>query len=223
MDTRLDGKGNSALYHQVLSRSLQTLPHNLNALESVCRHAASKASGNSMANAMQQQFRDDFFQSFLAERKATTCRHRRAEISKTIRKELRRRLRRQRAQRIESVLNEFASLNCLQIFLRMPVQSKSAECESSKPNAEEFADFLGDIFASETDFNSDELSALLEETSANGLQNVKPFTNLELQIVLKEMRRNKCAATSEYFIHAAPRQGPPAPRSQGVINTSGFV
>ena len=24
-------------------------------------------------------------------------------------------------------------------------------------------------------------------------------------------------------IHAAPRQGPPAPRSQGVINASGFV
>ena len=27
----------------------------------------------------------------------------------------------------------------------------------------------------------------------------------------------------EIYIHAAPRQGPPAPRSQGVINASGFV
>ena len=63
--------------------------------------------------------------------------------------------------------------------------------ESAKPNAEEFAHFLGDIFASEVGFNSDELRALLEETSANGLSDIKPFTNVELQVVLKEMRRNK--------------------------------
>ena len=31
----------------------------------------------------------------------------------------------------------------------MPVQSKNPHGESSKPNAEEFARFLGDIFASE--------------------------------------------------------------------------
>ena len=98
-----------------------------------------------------QLFRDDYFQSLLAERRATTCRHRRAEISKTIRKELRRRLRRQRAQRIEFVLGEFASLNRLQVFTRMPVQSKNLHGESSKPNAKEFAHFLGNIFASEVE------------------------------------------------------------------------
>ena len=74
-----------------------------------------------------------------------------------------------------------------------------------QPNAEEFAHFLGDIFASEVGFNSDELRALLEETSANGLSDTKPFTNVELQVVLKEMRRNKCADTSglvaECFIY----------------------
>ena len=36
-----------------------------------------------------------------------------------------RKLRRQRAQRIESVLEEFASLNPLQTFVRMPVQLKN--------------------------------------------------------------------------------------------------
>ena len=87
----------------------------------------------------------------------------------------------------------------------MPVQSKNLHGESSKPNAEEFAHFLGDIFASEVGFNSDELKALLEETSANGLSDIKPFTDVELQVVLKEMRRNKCADTSglvdECFIY----------------------
>ena len=87
----------------------------------------------------------------------------------------------------------------------MPVQSKNVHGESSKPNAEEFAHFLGDIFASEVGFNSDELKALLEETSANGLSDIKPFTDVELQVVLKEMRRNKCADTSglvaECFIY----------------------
>ena len=68
----------------------------------------------------------------------------------------------------------------------MPVQSKNLHGESSKPNAEEFAHFLGDIFASEVGFNSDELRALLEETSANGLSDIKPFTNVELQVVLKK-------------------------------------
>ena len=183
---KLDETGKPTLYHQLLSRSLQTPPDNLNALESVCKHAASKTSGKPKANAMQQLFRDDYFQSLLAGRRATTCRHRRAEISKTIWKELRRRLRRQRAQRIESVLEEFASLNPLQTFTRMPVQSQNPR-ESSKPNAEELAHFLGDIFASEVGFNSDELRALLEEPSANGLSDIKPFTNVELQVVLKEM------------------------------------
>ena len=70
------------------------------------------------------------------------------------------------------------------------------QSETPKPNAEEFAHFFGDIFASDTGLNSDELRALLEETSANGLPDVEPFTILELQVVLKEMRRNKCADTS---------------------------
>ena len=87
----------------------------------------------------------------------------------------------------------------------MPVQSKSPNCETPKPNAIGFAHFLGDIFASDTGFNSDELRALLEETSANGLPDVEPFTILELQVVLKEMKWNKCADTSglvaECFIY----------------------
>ena len=57
----------------------------------------------------------------------------------------------------------------------MPVHSKSRNCETPKPNAEEFAHFLGDIFASDTGFSSAELKVLLEETSANGLPDVEPF------------------------------------------------
>ena len=87
----------------------------------------------------------------------------------------------------------------------MPVHSKSRNCETPKPNAEEFAHFLGDIFASDTGFSSGELKVLLEETSANGLPDVEPFTIFELQLVLKEMRGNKCADTSglvaECFIY----------------------
>ena len=49
-------------------------------------------------------------------------------------------------------------------------------CQTPKPNAEEFAHFLGDIFASDTGFNSDELKTLLEQTSANGLPGVEPVT-----------------------------------------------
>ena len=105
----LDGTGEPTSYHQILSRSLQTPPEDLNSLESVCKYAVSKTSRTCTANTLQQQFQDDYIQSLLAERKATACRHRRAEISKTIRKEIRRKLRRQRAQRIESVLEEFAS------------------------------------------------------------------------------------------------------------------
>ena len=87
----------------------------------------------------------------------------------------------------------------------MPVHSKSRNCETPKPNAEEFAYFLGDIFASDTGFSSGELKVLLEETSANGVPDVEPFTIFELQLVLKEMRGNKCADTSglvaECFIY----------------------
>ena len=127
----LDGTGEPTSIHRILSRSLQTPPADLNSLESVCKYAASKTSRKCTANTLQQQFQDDYFRSLLAERRATACRHRRAEISKTIRKEIRRKLRRQRAQRIESVLEEFASLNRLQTFVRMPVQPKSPNCETS--------------------------------------------------------------------------------------------
>ena len=205
LDARAGWKRIPTSHHQILSRSLQTPPENLNSLESACKYVVSKTSRTCTVNTLQQQFHDDYFQSLLAERRATACRHRRAEISKTSRKEIRRKLRRQRAQRIESVLEEIASLNRLQTFVRMPVQSKSPDCETPKSNAAEFAHFLGYIFASDTGFNSDELRALLEETSANGLPDVEPFTILELQIVVKEMRRNKCADTSglvaECFIY----------------------
>ena len=109
---KLDETGKPTLYHQLLSRSLQMPPDNLNALSGDCKHAASKTSGTPKANTMQQMFRDDYFQSLFAERRATTWRHRRAD-------------------------------------------------------------------------NSDELRALLEETSANGLSDIKPFTNVELQVVFE--------------------------------------
>ena len=82
----LDGTGEPTSYHQILSRSLQTPPEDLNSLESACKYAVSKTSRTCTANTLQQQFHDDYFQSLLAERRATACRHRRAEISKTIRK-----------------------------------------------------------------------------------------------------------------------------------------
>ena len=43
--------------------------------------------------------------------------------------------------------------------------------------------------------------------------------SMKFQSVLVE----SCLAFNCIIIHAAPRQGPPAPRSQGVINASGFV
>ena len=73
----------------------------------------------------------------------------------------------------------------------MPVQSKGPNCETPKPNAEKFADFLGDIFASDTGFSSDELKTLLEETSANGLPDVEPFTIFELQSSLEGNEREQ--------------------------------
>jgi len=65
----------------------------------------------------------------------------------------------------------------------MPVQSKSPNCESPKRNAEKIVHFLGDIFASDTGLNSDELTALLEQTSADGLPETYPVTILESQVV----------------------------------------
>ena len=80
----LDGTGKPTSYHQILTCALQTPPADLNSLESVCRYGVLRTSRKCTANTLQQQFHDDYFQSLLAERRATTCGHRRPEVSKTI-------------------------------------------------------------------------------------------------------------------------------------------
>ena len=74
----------------------------------------------------------------------------------------------------------------------------------TKPLPDDFASYLGNIFASDLSFNSPTLVRLLEEVSANGFSNLPLFNSYELKQFLKEMRKNRCADTNrvlaEYVI-----------------------
>ena len=151
-------------------------------------------------------FQDSDFQSLLEQRKLVKSPRPRAELSKKIRKQLRRKLREQRASRIQHVLEEFSALDRLHACHSLPVRyirylvSKS----DGRPLPEDFARYLGNIFSSDTGFGSPNVKKLLEETAANGFGDVHPFTVHELKQVLKQMRKNRCADSidvlAEYFI-----------------------
>ena len=61
------------------------------------------------------------------------------------------------------------------------------------PGPHEFANFLENVFASEIGFESRDLKSLVREMETTGFGDVEPFTMVDLQNALKNLRRNKCA------------------------------
>ena len=148
---------------------------------------------------------NDVFDALLAERRRTGSKSQRAQISKSIRKHLRRALREQRNGRIKHVLDEFKDLDRLTHHARAPVYPCPPRKDENCPGPDEFANFLENIFASEMGFESPSLKSLVRETNTTGFRGIERFTMVELQDALKHLRRNKCADSNgivaECFVH----------------------
>ena len=75
------------------------------------------------------------------------------------------------------------------------------------PGPDEFANFLENIFASETRFESPNLKSLVRDMKTTGFRDIERFAMVELQDALKHLRRNKCADSNgivaECFAHGS--------------------
>ena len=88
---------------------------------------------------------DDVFHALLAERRRTGSKSQRAQISKSIRKHLRRAIREQRNGRIKHVLDEFKDLDRLTHHDRAPVYPCPTRKNENCPGPDEFANFLENL------------------------------------------------------------------------------
>ena len=90
----------------------------------------------------------------------------------------------------------------------MPTHPCSTKKDEEYPGPDEFANFLENVFASETGFGSPYyLKSLVREMETTGFWDVEPFTMVELKNVLKHLRRNKCADSNgivaECFVYGS--------------------
>ena len=136
---------------------------------------------------------DAVFHALLAERRGTTSELRRATLSKSIRKHLRRALREQRNGRIEHALDEFKDLDCLIHHARAPVHPCFTKKDEKCPGPDEFATFWKICLHPKLVLNCLVSRNLAQEIEATCFRDIKRFTMLELQDALKHFRRNKRA------------------------------
>ena len=105
----------------MLNAELGHEPKTLLELEAMCCRASAKTNKTATKRYGHEVVYDDVFHALLAERRKTGSKSQRAQISKSIRKHLRRALREQRNGRIKHVLDEFKDLDRLTHHARAPV------------------------------------------------------------------------------------------------------
>lgn len=119
----LDDSGIPTQYHDMLNKSLRSCRDStLRGLENICKDVVRQLSDNDRLVHAWDGFQDSDFQSLLEQRKLVKSPRPRAELSKKIRKQLRRKLREQRASRIQHVLEEFSALDRLHACHSLPVR-----------------------------------------------------------------------------------------------------
>ena len=203
----LDACGCPTSYHEMLHAELGHEPKTLLELESMCCRASAKTNKTATKRCGQEVVYDDVFHALLFERRRMRSKSQRAQISKSIRKHLRRALREQRNGRIKHVLDEFKDLDRIAHHARAPVYPCPTRKDEKCPGPDEFANFLENIFASEMGFESPTLKSLVREMKTTGFRDIERFTMVELQDALKHLRRNKCADSNgivaECFVHGS--------------------
>ena len=146
---------------------------------------------------------DQGFQQLLQQRRGNQCRHQRMELSKQIRKHIKKRLRERRNLRTERVLTEFVQLNRLdEVHHDLVKQSKQCVAEE-QPTPHKFAEYLQGIFAVEIPTSN--WQPRIRNSGENA--NVPFFSMGELDYVLCKMRNGRCADTdglmAEMFKYAS--------------------
>ena len=89
-------------------------------------------------------------------------------------------------------MDNFSALDRLHVCQTCPGRCHAYKL-GGKPLAEECANYLENVLASDTGFNSPKLVSLLEETAANCFGNTFPFTNGESKQFSRGMGKNRCA------------------------------
>ena len=110
-------------------------------LEAMCCRASANTNKTATKRYGQEVVYDDAFHALLAERRRMGSKSQRAQISKSIRKHLRRALREQRNGRIKHVLDEFKVLDRLTHHVRAPVYPCPTMKDEKCPGADDTCRF----------------------------------------------------------------------------------
>ena len=186
--------GDESVYHSRLDHAVQeSPPHSLSDLEHVVREVANEC-GSGPKRARNDKFWGDAeFQSLLEQRRGCSDPEVRKVLSKQIRKQARKEIRRCRNDRAEQILKEFKDLDQLDRLRFLPARNKQ-QASSADASPQQFADFLSDIFASDWvhDAGVNSMTEYLQRCQQRGLEGVPEFLMDELKYALRKMCCRKC-------------------------------
>ena len=184
----LDPQGVPHTYHAILQEELGVKkPTTLNGLEDVLQQSVHRINTTSKLPKPKPVWQDAVLQDLLQRRRAAHDRSERANLSKLIRKHLRRNMRRRNA-RVSQILAEFQDLGRLDSAHNAPI--RRVAMANPGPTPEMFRGFLGNIFMSDTGHDTATLAGL---DDANCLDLVPPFTLQELGTVLRDLHYGRAA------------------------------
>ena len=167
-------------YHAILQEELGVKkPTTLYGLEDVLQQSVRRINTTSKLPKPKPVWQDAVLQDLLQRRRAAHDRSERANLSKLIRKHLRRNMRRRRNARVSQILAEF------------PFGFGSKCANSSSGNGQPCRGFLGNIFMSDTGHDTATLAGL---DDADCLDLVPPFTlQQERGTVLRDLHYGRAA------------------------------
>ena len=172
----LDPQGVPHTYHAILQEELDVKkPTTPNGLEDVLQQSVRRINTTSKLPKPKPVWQDAVLQDLLQRRRAAHDRSERANLSKLIRKRLRRNMRRRRNARVPKILAEFQDLGRLDSAQNAPIRRVATA--NPGPTPEMFRGFLGNIFMSDTGHDTATLAGL---DDADCLDLVPPFTLQEL-------------------------------------------
>ena len=176
-------------YHAILQEELGVKkPTTLNGLEDVLQQSVRRINTTSKLPKPKPVWQNAVLQDLLQRRRAAHDRSERTNLSKVIRKHLRRNMRRRRNARVSQILAEFQDLGRLDSAHNAPIRRVATA--NPGPTPEMFRGFLGNIFMSDTGHDTATLAGL---DDADCLDLVPPFTLQELGTVLRDLHYGRAA------------------------------
>ena len=188
----LDPPGVPHTYHAILHEELGVKkPTTLKSLEDVLQQSVRRINTTSQWPKPKPVWQNAILQDLLQRHRAAHDRSERENLSKLIRKHLRRNMRRRRNARVSQIFAEFQDSGRLGSAQNAPVRRVATA--NPGPTPEMFRGFLGNIFMSDIGHDTATLASLDDANCLYCLDLVPPFTLQELGTVLRDLHYGRAA------------------------------